>query len=87
MYFIVLRSVCQAGITLSAKGVVDEKKDFINIHTTHKLLEKLVITRVNSQRYVSAMYYLFPYFISLLYVLEICKEEIKNGSFAILGKY
>lgn len=66
MYFIVLRSVWQAGTTLCAMVTANRREDVINTHTTQKSLEKLAFARVASRLYIRHHYLLpFNYFLLL----------------------
>lgn len=86
LHFIVLRSVWQAGTTLCTMVTADGKEDVINTCTTQKSLEKLVFARVTSWCYIRH-HYLLLFIIYFFYILQLCKEEIKNGSFSNLGKF
>lgn len=86
LYFIVLKSVWQTGTTSCTMVTADGRKDIINTHTTQKSLKKLLFSRVTSWHYIRH-HYLPPFIISFFYVLQLCKEEIKNGSFSNLGNF
>jgi len=64
----------------------DGREDVINTHITLKSLKKLVFARVTLQCCIRH-HYLLPFIISFLYILQPCKEEIKNCRFPNLGKF
>lgn len=62
------------------------EEEMLQMCTRQKSLTKLVFARASPQCYMRR-YHLLPFIISFFYILQLCKEEIKNGSFSNLGKF